>query len=79
MTSATQSGVLTTLTYDAEDRLLSIAKGSSTTRFLYDGVDLIAEYDGGGTLLRRYVHGPGDDEPLVWYEGDGTGTRYHFS
>jgi hypothetical protein len=29
-------------------------------------------YDGAGNLLRRYVHGPGIDEPLVWYEGTGT-------
>ncbi|HEU0098852.1 MAG TPA: RHS repeat-associated core domain-containing protein [Allosphingosinicella sp.] len=26
-------------------------------------------------MLRRYVHGPGDDEPLVWYEGSGTNDR----
>ena len=26
-------------------------------------------------LLRRYVHGPGVDEPLVWYEGSGTANR----
>ena len=26
-------------------------------------------------LLRRYVHGPGVDEPLVWYEGSGTSDR----
>jgi RHS repeat-associated protein len=26
-------------------------------------------------MLRRYVHGPGTDEPLVWYEGSGTGDR----
>ena len=32
----------------------------------------MAEYDGAGTLLRRYVHGPGVDEPLVWYEGSTT-------
>ncbi|HEY0624609.1 RHS repeat-associated core domain-containing protein, partial [Sphingomonas sp.] len=25
--------------------------------------------------LRRYVHGPGMDEPLVWYEGSGTSGR----
>ncbi|WP_276818449.1 RHS repeat-associated core domain-containing protein [Nitrosomonas europaea] len=35
-------------------------------------VDLVAEYNSGGTLLRRYVHGPGVDEPLVWYEGTTT-------
>jgi RHS repeat-associated protein len=27
-----------------------------------------------GTLLRRYVHGPGTDEPLVWYEGSAVGS-----
>jgi RHS repeat-associated protein len=32
---------------------------------------LIAEYDGAGAVLRRYVHGPGSDEPLMWYEGAG--------
>ncbi len=26
-----------------------------------------------GSLLRRYVHGPGVDEPVVWYEGAGVG------
>ena len=26
-----------------------------------------------GNLLRRYVHGPGVDEPVVWYEGAGVG------
>lgn len=36
----------------------------------YDGDRLIAEYDGSGALKRRYVHGAGVDEPLLWYEGD---------
>jgi RHS repeat-associated protein len=26
-------------------------------------------------LLRRYVHGPGDDQPILWYEGSGVGDR----
>ena len=26
-------------------------------------------------MLRRYVHGPGVDEPLAWYEGSGTSDR----
>ena len=26
-------------------------------------------------MLRRYVHGPGIDEPIVWYEGAGTSDR----
>src|SRR3546814_4121660 len=49
--------------------------GAVTTRFQYDGTDLVAEYDGSGALQRRYVHGPGVDAPLVWYEGAGTTAR----
>jgi RHS repeat-associated protein len=41
----------------------------------YDGLDLTAEYNGSNVLQRRYVHGPGSDEPLVWYEGAGTTDR----
>jgi RHS repeat-associated protein len=41
------------------------------TRFRYDGLDLIAEVGGSGEMLRRYVHGPGTDEPILWYEDAG--------
>ncbi len=58
-----------TLTYDPLGRLYQVASPSGTTRFLYDGDRLIAEYNSSGTLLRRYVHGTAVDEPLVWYEG----------
>jgi RHS repeat-associated protein len=50
-------------------RLWQITAPTGTTRFLYDGDRLITEYDGAGNPLRSYVHGPGADEPLVWYEG----------
>jgi RHS repeat-associated protein len=63
--SGTKTG---SLTYDPRQRLYQVT-GTSTTRFAYDGVDAIAEYDGTGSLLRRYAHGPGDDDPLVQYEG----------
>ncbi len=43
--------------------------------FQYDGSDLIAEYDYQGNMTRRYVHGPGVDDPLVWYEGTGTSDK----
>jgi RHS repeat-associated protein len=64
------------LTYDSSGRLYQLA-GSSTVIFVYDGSDLIAEYDTSGNVLRRYVHGPGFDEPLVWYEGALTTDRRH--
>jgi RHS repeat-associated protein len=46
-----------------------VAGPQGATHFLYDGDELVAEYDGSGGLLRRYVHGLGSDDPLVWYEG----------
>ena len=55
------------LKYDPTGRLHEVA-GTSTTRFLYDGTDIIGEYDASGNLISRYVHGPNLDEPLVWYE-----------
>ncbi len=66
------------LQYDPLGRLYQISKGGLTTRFLYDGTDLVAEYDGTNALQRRYVHGPGADEPVVWFEGSGTGVRYYY-
>jgi RHS repeat-associated protein len=62
-----------TLAYDPLGRLWQVSGGSGTTRFVYDGDRLVAEYNGSGSLLRRYVHGPGVDEPVVWYEGSGVG------
>ena len=63
-----------TLSYDPALRLYHVA-GAATTRFAYDGAALIAEYNGSNALQRRFVHGPGADEPLVWYEGTGTTDR----
>jgi hypothetical protein len=56
-----------TLAYDPVGRLGQTmgtnARASVTTRFGYDGTELVAEYSATGTLLRRYVHGPADDDP----------------
>jgi RHS repeat-associated protein len=75
MTSAS-GGV--TLGYDPAMRLYQVA-GAATTRFAYDGVSTIAEYDGSNTLQRRYVFGPGLDAPIVWYEGSDTTARRFMS
>ena len=48
--------------------------GGTSTQYLYDSSDLIAEYSG-STAQKRYVRGPGLDEPLVEYVGTGTGNR----
>jgi len=38
---------------------------------VYSGSRLIAEYDAAGNLIARHVHGPGIDEPIVSYTGNG--------
>ena len=58
-----------TLSCDANGNLTR----DGATRFVYDGDRLVAEYNGAGSLLRRYVRGSGVDEPVVWYEGAGVG------
>jgi RHS repeat-associated protein len=77
LTSAARFGQSLALTYDPTGRLESSSLNGSKTNFLYDGNELIGEYNSSGTLLNRYVHGIGTDDPLVWYIGSGTSnTRY---
>ena len=65
------------LVYDPLGRLQQTTAGTGpsavVTRFIYDGDRLIAELGASGTtVLRRYVHGAGVDEPVLWWEGSGT-------
>lgn len=60
------------LHYDPAGRLYETwGATQGTTRFLNDGDTLVAEYDGSGTLLRRYAHGADAkaDDPRFWFEG----------
>jgi len=63
------------LAYDPAGRLYQTVGAGVTTRFLYDGAQIVGEYDGGNALQRRFVPGPGLDEPVTWYEGSGTNDR----
>jgi RHS repeat-associated protein len=63
-----------TLSYDPLGRLGQITSAAAT-RFVYSGSSLIAELNTSNAVLRRYVPGPGTDEPLVWYEGSGMSDR----
>lgn len=63
-----------TFRYDPLNRLMSIG-GSGLAGFAYDGLNIAGEYAANGAVLKRYVHAPGIDQPLVWYEGSGTADR----
>ncbi|MCY1649161.1 hypothetical protein OVA11_19485 [Caulobacter sp. SL161] len=65
------------LIYDPMGRLFtSTTVGGTTTRYLYDGVHVIGEYNNSSTLQRRYVFGGGADEVLARYTGAGTTPDY---
>jgi hypothetical protein len=73
--TATKAGTSATLAYDAEGRMRQSVVNATTANLLYDGVALVAEYDAGGSLQNRWVHGPGIDEPLVAYAGATTANK----
>lgn len=59
------------LAYDPVGRLQQTSSLTSTEQYLYDGTNLIAEYNAAGTILRRYVPGAAADRTAVWYQGSG--------
>lgn len=69
--TVTGTGMNLKLVYDTEGRLAKYSTdgGTTYTTFLYDGTNLIGEYNNSGILTDRYIHGTGTDEPLVWYTG----------
>ena len=70
----TATGAGTGFYYDALGRLDTV--GPESLWMGYDGDQMIVEVNSPGrTVARRYVYGPGSDEPLVWYEGSGTSDR----
>jgi RHS repeat-associated protein len=56
------------LAYDPLGRLWRVSGPSGIRRFEYDGDRLIQEFASDGYLVAMYAHGPGADEPLVWYD-----------
>jgi len=63
--------------YDYLGRLVKTIHASQTTKHVYDGDQIIAEYDGNGNLLRKFVYGAGIDEPVCMIAGAST-YYYHY-
>jgi RHS repeat-associated protein len=49
-----------------------------TTKYCYDGGQVIAEYDGSGNLLRKFVYGPGIDEPICMIDVTDSNAVYYY-
>ena len=71
-----------TYRYDGLGRRIEKIANGQTKRYIYDGEDILLEYDGANVLQTRYTHGPGIDEPITvtkggatyFYRQDGLGT-----
>ena len=76
-TAAVNGSATVTVTYDYDPlgRRHSKAVSGTTTTYLSDGNEEIAEYNG-ATLLRRYVTGPQVDDRIAMVEG-ATRTYFH--
>jgi len=70
-----------TYKYDPSGRRIKKTVDGYKTTYCYDGGHEIAEYDGNGNLLRKYVYGPGVDQPICMIEisgGSQVSYYYHF-
>jgi RHS repeat-associated protein len=76
LTNTSGGGATANLSYDPDGMLYDTNDGTSAgdSHFLYDGNQLVAEYNSSGAMVRRYVHGPGADEPLVSYDNAAVGS-----
>ncbi|MCI1278362.1 MAG: hypothetical protein LKG23_05185 [Nitrospira sp.] len=68
--------------YDGLGRRIEKVANGQTKRYIYDGEDILLEYNGSNVLQARYTHGPGIDEPIAvtkgattfFYHQDGLGS-----
>jgi RHS repeat-associated protein len=65
-----------TFGYDPALRLYQVA-GTTTSRFAYDGLNAVAEYDASGNVLKRYVYDPTSGQPVMEYARSGVGSNFH--
>ncbi len=61
-----------TYRYDGLGRRIEKVANGQTKRYIYDGEDILLEYDGSNVLQARYAHGPGIDEPIAVTKGSST-------
>ena len=71
---ASNGTVNASYTYDPMGRRVSKTVDGIITNFVYDGSQIIAEYNSSGTLTKKYVNGAGIDEVLMF---ESSGQKYY--
>jgi RHS repeat-associated protein len=77
MTAQTAGGSMSVYQYDPLGRRTAKTVTGTTTAFLHDGDSEIADYDGTGNLLRRYVPGMAIDQPIAMVTAANQRTLFH--
>ncbi|MBK8225481.1 MAG: hypothetical protein IPK73_31085 [Candidatus Obscuribacter sp.] len=77
LTSAVAAGTSASFSYDPFVRQTQKTVGTTKTKYVYSGSQLLEEYDGTtNALLRRYVYA-GPNEPIFQIDSSGTVTYLH--
>jgi len=63
----------------AGQRIAKQFDGETAVKYLYDGDQCIAEYDGDDNLLRKYIYGPGIDQPICMIDVEDSGPALSLS
>ena len=72
MISASKTGTTAAYTYDPTGRRIRKDVNGQITGYIYDGDQVIAEYGGTGALTKKFIYGPGIDEPVCLKAGQAT-------
>ena len=67
-----------TYKYDISGRRINKSVDGYKTTYCYDGGHVIAEYDGNGNILRKYVYGPRVDQPVCMIEVADSNAAYYY-
>ena len=68
---------IATYAYDYLGRRVSKTVGGTTTKYCYDGDQVIAEYEN-NTLVRKFIYGPGIDEPICMIDVTDSNAVYYY-
>jgi len=64
--------------HDVAGRRVEKKVDGYSTRYIHDGDHIIAEYDGNNNLLRKFIYGPGIDQPVSMIEVADSNATYYY-
>lgn len=74
--SAVKTGITVSNKYDALIRIIEHKVGTTSNRYLYSGLERIADYNG-SSLQTRYIYGTDTNDLLLSISATGVKTYYH--